>query len=436
MFKQQSGKHEKFEWSYPIGWYPPLYSKNNLDATKQSTLFFLVLGNLLLRFLFYPICFGFSALMSAAAIVVAAFLNIGFLLGGSFSASWSEATGRLNQIAMTRFLWLIVDPFAFVVNQGHLIIGLFSSPHAIAILHDLKEMIDTVHQAKVSPFQLDWNKAHLERIRRFTTYLREIGLLSAAVNLAALGAETFLAVGAGIRMMLRGGTNDFHEYGANPKTLTEAQLKMPPVLLLHGDEHDPTAFEPLLADLRNRGYQGPVFTAYSPPDIDGIPMMFLTEPKRQKPIKEKIREIDALYQQYGMMPREGEVHIRCVIVGHSSGADSAVLMEDNPSETTENIMILLGACKHSKRPQRELYTYVNASPDLILNLLPEDKDNIEPNGEVLIFSTGHLGLLSNPNTFDLCYEKLTSKQTQRFFSSGLNVRESRYTPYEARLTIV
>lgn len=411
---QHTTAHEKLEWHNPTGWYPPLYSKNNLETTTPSTLFILVLGNLLLRFLFYPLCFGFSAIITAITLAIAIALNI----GGYFSSFGNKATERFNQMAMTRLFWLVIDPFAFVINQGHLLIGLFSPSHAIATLHHLKEMLDTLHQAKISFIQLDWSIAHLERLKRFTDVLRKARLLPAAINLAALGGETFLAVGAGIRMMLRGGSNDFHEYDANPSTLTEAQSKMPPVLLLHGDAHDPTAFEPLLADLRRRGYKGPVFTAYSPPDIDGIPMLFLTEPKRQKPIQEKIREIDALYLQHGVVPHAGEAHIRCIIVGHSSGADSAVLMEDEPAETTQNIMILLGACKHSTRPQRDLYTYVDASPDLILHLLPEDKDNIEANGEVLTLPTGHLGLLSHSKTFDLCYEKLISKQTQRFFSEG------------------
>lgn len=420
----QADKTEKFEWSYPVGWYPPLYVKKNLDTVKQPDLFFLVLGNLLLRFLTYPFCCVLSVFLTLIAIGSAAFLDVGYLLGGRVSSSWIELTGRFNQIGLTRFFWLIFDPFAFTINQGQLIIGLFLPQHAISTLRSLKDMTDILSQAEVRPMQLDWNAAHLERIKRFTTYLRKNGLASTGIIIAALVAETFQAIGSGIRTMRRGGSNNFHEYGANPRVLTQAESKLPPVLLLHGDQHDPTAFEPLLANLRSRGYLGPVFTAYSLPDEDLMPMLFLTEPKRQKPIKEKLKEIDALYRQYGVVPHPGDAHIRCVIIGHSSGADSAVLLEDSSVDTTQNIMILLGACKHSKRNQPELYTYVEACPDLILNLLPEDQDNIMPNGEVIILPTGHLGLLSNAKTFEICYEKITSEHTQRFFflDSGRNDR--------------
>ena len=413
---QQNNVNEILEWSRPVGWYPPLYSKNKLDTTEQPTLFFLTLGNLLLRTLSYPLCFALSAFLTVLTICIATFLNIGFLLGGVFSSAWREATGRYNQTAMIRSLWLILDPIAFIANQIDLIVGLFSSKHAIKTLHYLKEMTDSLNQAKVSPIQFDWNQAHLERIRYLTTYLRAIGHLSAATTIAALGAETFIAFGMGIRMMLRGGSNNFHKHGANPQELTEAQAKMPPVLLLHGDQHDPTAFEPLLSNLRQKGYQGPVFTAFSPPDDEGMPILFLTESKRQKPIIEEINKIDALYKQHGVLPFKGEAHIRSIMIGHSSGADSAVLLEEQDS--TLHIKILLGACKHSERIQSELYTYVDASPDLILNLLPEDKDNKQPNGEVITLPTGHLGLLSHPEMFDICYKKIISEDTQRFFSSG------------------
>ena len=134
---ESTEQDEAFEWSRPVGWYPPLYSSKNLNAVKQPTLFFLVLGNLLIRTLFYPFSFTLSALLTAYSIFIATFFNIGFLLGGGFSDNWVKATGEYNQIAITRSLWVIFDAFAFMINQGSLLVGLVDPDHAISTLQYL-----------------------------------------------------------------------------------------------------------------------------------------------------------------------------------------------------------------------------------------------------------------------------------------------------------
>ena len=397
---QSITRAEAYEWSLPIGGYPPLYSKRNLDEATPGTLFCLLSSNLCLRFVCYPFCFSYNLVLTAAAVLIATLYNIAFLLGGGFSASWFDETGRQNQIAIKRVLWLIFDGVAFLLNQLDLIIGLFSRENAIKTLHYLKEISD--EQSKEHSDNLEWDSPYLGHLKRFTNYLRACQFQNAAIIIAAMGAEPVDSIVAGIRMS-RGEQTAFHEYCVNPITLSPEQASKPPVLLLHGDQHNQSAFIPMLAYLYQKKYAGPIFTVNIPSVED--------QAIRHKAIDNKLRDIDNLYRKQGVVKRDNEDHIRCIIIGHSWGADEAVNLEER--DTTPRQLILIGACKHSKREQPQVY--INAKMDLVLNLLPDEKDDVIPKGEIININSGHLGLISHPITLKKCHEILISEESQRFF---------------------
>jgi pimeloyl-ACP methyl ester carboxylesterase len=241
---------------------------------------------------------------------------------------------------------------------------------------------------------IEHESAYIGQVKRFTTYLQEHDLTTTSFVVAAFAAEPADALISGLRM-LRGMKQGFHEYDANPTHLTKAQAAKPPVLLLHGYKHNQSAFIPMLSYFSKRHYDGPMFTV-NMPSVDD-------ERVRHRVIDSKIRAIDALYREHGVLPRKGEPHIRGIIIGHSLGADEAVELEDRDS--TPRRLVLLGALKHSKRHQPQIY--LNAVPDVVLNLPSEMMDNIMPVGDVHHINTGHLGLLSHPNVLQACYDVVT-----------------------------
>lgn len=236
--------------------------------------------------------------------------------------------------------------------------------------------------------------AYITHVKKFTTRLQEKGFMTTGLVVAALAVEPVESIASGLRMN-RGTRENFHAYHVNPTVLTKAQASKRPVLLLHGDKHNQSAFLPMLTYFYKQSYDGPIFTV-------NIPSVHDTK-LRHHMIDKKIASIDALYKQQGVVPRPGEPHLRTLIIGHSWGADEAVELEDR--DTTPRPLVLLGALKHSKRDTPQVY--INAVTDVVLNLPFEIMDSIKPVGEIIHVDTGHLGLLSHPDSLKKCYEVVT-----------------------------
>lgn len=244
------------------------------------------------------------------------------------------------------------------------------------------------------PEDLHHESAYITQVKHLSSTLQTRGYTHTGLVLAALASEPIEVTNAALRMN-RGTREPFREYLVNPTKLTKAQAQKRPVLLLHGDQHNQSAFIPLLAYLYRHQYTNPIFTVNLPSVKD--------EKVRHEVLDKKLAAIDALYQKEGVMPRLGEPHVRSCIIGHSWGADEAVLLEER--DPTERPLILIGALKHSKRPTPQVY--INAASDVILNLPSEVMDHVKPVGEVIHIHTGHLGLLSHPEVLNKCYEVLT-----------------------------
>jgi pimeloyl-ACP methyl ester carboxylesterase len=249
--------------------------------------------------------------------------------------------------------------------------------------------------ASINPNHVEHESAYIGHVKHFTTYLQEHDLTATSFVVAAFAAEPADAMASGLRLF-RGMKQEFHEYDANPTHLTKAQASKPPVLLLHGYKHNQSAFIPMLSYFSKRHYDGSIFTV-NMPSVDD-------ENIRHHAIDKKLQAIDALYREHGVSPHPGEPHVRGIIIGHSLGADEAIALEERDS--TPRRLVLLGALKHSKRPESQVY--FNAVPDVVLNLPSEIMDNIIPVGDVRNINTGHLGLLSHPNVLQACYEVLTT----------------------------
>ncbi len=249
----------------------------------------------------------------------------------------------------------------------------------------------TLNQSK--PHEVN-ESAYIGQVKHFTYYLQQHDLMTTSFVVAAFAAEPLNAIVSGLRMP-RGMKREFHAYGANPTELTPTEAQKPPTLLLHGYKHNQSAFIPMLRYFAKRHYNGPIFTVNLQSDNEVL---------RQRTIDQKLDEIDALYREQGVIPRPGEPHIRGVIIGHSLGADEAVLLEKRDS--TQRRLVLLGALKHSSRPLPQVY--FNAVPDVILSLPSEVMDPIIPVGEVHQVDTGHLGLLSHPKVLEACFEVINS----------------------------
>ncbi|MDF1646527.1 MAG: hypothetical protein P1U61_06075 [Legionellaceae bacterium] len=303
-------------------------------------------------------------------------------------------------MAIKSCLWVISDLISFLVDQTNLFMGLFSSTYAIKTLTYLKNQINELPDNILT--ESDWDVPYLKQVMRFGSFIQGLGFREAGMAIVTLLSEPVNAVFAGIRMQ-----KGLSDYPINPTSLNEVQRSQIPVLLIHGDQHDDTAFAPLLYKLYQEKYEGPIFTVNIPNMQD--------EGERSRIIDTKINEIDRLYDY---KKRGNEKHIRCLCIGHSSGADTLVEQKGRDA-TTKRLLILMGAVKHiPEQPEKKTsLVYFNAKTDVVLSMPSETRDNIEEYGEVHTVNTGHLGLLSHQTVLQRCYDLLVSKDTKTFFSS-------------------
>jgi hypothetical protein len=381
----------------PIGYYPPLIWRK--DLTKKPigglSLRLLTLGNLLLRFTIYPFNFLVSSLITLGSVVAATFFNLGWLLGGGFSNFWSNTTKALNQTAITRCQWLIFDGLGFLWNQAKLFAGLFYSPFAVSTLTQLKEFAEPL--TKTSLFHLDWQEPHQKRIKALAKSFNDHGLHSLKMFVCTLAAEPVESILFGLR--LPRGFGNLSNYGLNPSKLTPAQAQYPALLCLHGNYHNQSAWLPLAKYLYNKKYPGPIFTL-------NLPAGSITQ-QDTKLINEKIESIKTCYRE----SNGNENSLKINLIGHSRGAHLVAYRNYYRfEENSINKTILIGFSPsttlvefHKKTPPTYPTYYINGRYDALLffNTLPKDTDGH-------LVNTGHLGLLSHPETLEQCYSTLNT----------------------------
>lgn len=167
--------------------------------------------------------------------------------------------------------------------------------------------------------------------------------------------------------------------GVNPTSLTAEQRGKKPLLLLHGNYANPATFLPLIRSLQ-RAHLGPIFTVSLFNDE-------ITEADHAI-VEEKIREIQALYNSYGVPDTKID------IVGHSRGGKLGFETLQRHQEVID-VLVRIGwistpedLASLSHEQKTKLYE-ITAKKDLIL---PDP--SIHPfHTHRYIAESGHLGAI-------------------------------------------
>jgi len=170
--------------------------------------------------------------------------------------------------------------------------------------------------------------------------------------------------------------NQFHSFGANPKTLTDEQKKLTPILLLNGNYSHQGTFLPLLHALTLSNNQRPVYTINLPPNT--------TQPSF---IASKI---EAIKSQYGK-PNEDQFEMD--IIGHSMGSHLIQNICCAPTEE-QTIQIRRAITVGTPFFSQTIAGIPKASFDIIgtKDCLNQEESTLQQEHQIKI-KTGHLGLL-------------------------------------------
>jgi hypothetical protein len=381
-----------YHFSKPIGYYPPLLWKPIEPSGHQENpliLRLVIAFNLLLRFLFYSISLIFSAVVTAAIILIATVFNIGCLLGGYFSDAWCQQTKQFNHMAFIRCQWLILDGFAFLWNQAKLLLGLFQPQYAIPTLNTLQKLTEDL--AQISLFHFDWQRPHIEKVKSIAdTYGGMIRMI-----LCSISAEPVETILCSIRL-LKGLGSDSHAHGLNPETLTAEQAKHPAILLIHGNYCNQGVWFPLAEYFHKKGYPGPIFTV-------NLPAGEITD-RDCEIIEQKLM---AILDCYGT---ETASSIPIHVIGHSRGATLTDHLERHYHKyqrlLSVNKKIVLGSY-HSSSDQQLII--IRARDDILVEYTP-------PTGplgtNLTIDTTGHTGLVAHPETIKYCFNLLNPEKRE------------------------
>lgn len=397
--KRASHEDKYRESAFFLKGHLPLYSTaNSVEELREyswSATFRLFLWEIFSRSIEYSFLFPLHCLHAGFAIVRATIFNLVFILGGFTSDKMFYLTGRYNQLAIKSVLFLLFDTSAFLLEYLQLLVGLFIPS---VVLNSLGEKIDFDRckvEGEIDEGEL-YEGQYLYYVYCIGAFLQRCGLISMSMVVMSLLCEPVDSIVHGMRMLFS--SQDFKLYGANPDSLDGYDKQLAPILFLHGAEHDQSAFVQLLYDFRKSSPQRPLFTvklpevyAFADDEYDS------QENARQDVIDNKILEIQSLYETDNIEP---------IIIGHSAGADAAVVRRERCS--TQQMYLLLGANARSSSPNDK---YITARNDEILCLESEKKQFASTRDKqvrVKEYFTGHLGLLTDPKVIQDCVKEVNS----------------------------
>lgn len=162
----------------------------------------------------------------------------------------------------------------------------------------------------------------------------------------------------------------FNFYNLNPTELKDEQLEKRPILLIHGNCHNQTAWLSLASGLEESDL-GPVFT------VD-LPSGSVTE-KDYEIVNEKIAAIQALYNK----------HVKIDVVGHSRGGYIGYTLKSQHHPEDIGKVIRLGSISNEKKHE-DLYEITGEFDVLVTAKSVLDKEH------QMEVDTGHLGLMYSP----------------------------------------
>lgn len=147
-------------------------------------------------------------------------------------------------------------------------------------------------------------------IKELVNFLRKHKFFTTALVFGTLLSEPWQSIKAGF-ISLVSWKKHFNFYNLNPFILTESQVKKRPILLIHGNYHNQSAWLNLAKKLKESDL-GPVYTV-------NLPSGKVTH-KDFEIIERKLEQIKFQYQQKGIS------NIKVDIVGHSRGSSLAHLI--------------------------------------------------------------------------------------------------------------
>jgi hypothetical protein len=235
--------------------------------------------------------------------------------------------------------------------------------------------------------------AYRNAIKAFVKFLQKHNWFVTSLILGTLLTEVWQALKAAF-FMPANWKKHFNFYNLNPTTLSETQAQKPPVLLLHGNFHDQTAWLSFAKKLKESSL-GPVYSV-------NFPSGKCTD-KDYEILNKKVREIKAQYKQLGVD------NIQINLVGHSRGGHLAYCYswirnegEKAYWEKNKDIgkVIKIGSVlvqedldcieKIDSTSKDRLYE-IRGEYDIL-----DDKKSVLPSDNQRTVATGHLGLLYSP----------------------------------------
>lgn len=169
--------------------------------------------------------------------------------------------------------------------------------------------------------------------------------------------------------------DQFHSFGANPKTLTDQQKQVIPILLLNGNYSHQATFLPLLHALKLSGNKRPIYTINLPPNT--IQPSFISS------------KIEAIKNQYG---KTNEALFEIDMIGHSMG--SCLIQNICYAPNKLEVQIRLAITVGTPFLTQAIANKAKAAIDIVgtKDCLSTEK-SILPKEHRIKIKTGHLGLL-------------------------------------------
>lgn len=228
-------------------------------------------------------------------------------------------------------------------------------------------------------------------MRKFVEFLQHYQFNVTALVLGTLLAEPWHSLKAGVCSPLSWKKN-FNFHNLNPQFITEAQAKKSPILLIHGNYHNQSAWLNF-AKILKRTRLGPVYTVNLPSGpVTGQDFAI---------INNKVNMIKTQYEEQGI------AKIKIDVVGHSRGGFIAYCLawkRDDPTwQFQDNIgrVIKIGSVLN----QEELLHISQVDQDMsrLYEIIGEHdiltiEKSLLPSSQHKIVNTGHLELLYSPDT--------------------------------------
>lgn len=208
-------------------------------------------------------------------------------------------------------------------------------------------------------------------VRLFVEFLIRNDCLIAAMVIGTLLMEPLEAIRAAFSSFANL-KKHFNFYEMNPTTISEEQSKKVPILLLHGNFHDQSAWLSLGRILKKSGI-GPVYTV-------NLPNGDITQ-KDFEIIQRKIDEIKTDYQRFN-------APVNIDVIGHSRGGDIA----SSISEGIRKIIKIGSVLEQEPANPNHIYEIIGRHDIL------ETRPSLCASDRQHIINTGHLGLLYTRET--------------------------------------